>query len=121
MNRIGRLAEVSDAVWLPHLAVLLMECECDLAPRSAPIEGPVIGLKAVTGTERENEPFPSLRGCQRVGSQNVVFIGDLAPGAVATRHYHPGDEAIYMLEGALRFAPDHEQPFELKADSVNKR
>jgi quercetin dioxygenase-like cupin family protein len=52
------------------------------------------------------------------GKEIVVFNGDLGPGAVATRHSHPGDEAIYMLEGALRFTPDHEQPFELKAGEI---
>jgi quercetin dioxygenase-like cupin family protein len=33
------------------------------------------------------------------GKEIVVFIGDIPPGGVATRHSHPGDEAIYMLEG----------------------
>jgi hypothetical protein len=35
--------------------------------------------------------------------------------AVAAHHYHPGDEAIYMLQGSLLFEPDQGQPFELKA------
>ena len=46
-------------------------------------------------------------------------VTDLPPGAVAVRHFHPGDEAIYMLQGALRFEPEGGQPFELKAGQVS--
>jgi len=67
----------------------------------------------ITRTELLRKPMSGMEG-----KEIVVFIGDLGPGAVATRHYHPGDEAIYMLEGALRFQPDHEQPFELKAGEI---
>src|SRR5215831_8296914 len=52
------------------------------------------------------------------GKEVVVFLADIPPGGVAARHYHPGDEAIYMLQGSLSFEPDHEQPFELKAGEI---
>jgi quercetin dioxygenase-like cupin family protein len=67
----------------------------------------------ISRTELLRKPMSGMEG-----KEIVVFIGDLGPGAVATRHYHPGDEAIYMLEGALRFTPDHDQPFELKAGEI---
>jgi quercetin dioxygenase-like cupin family protein len=67
----------------------------------------------ISRTELLRKPMSGMEG-----KEIVVFIGDLGPGAVANRHYHPGDEAIYMLEGALRFTPDHEQPFELKAGEI---
>ena len=67
----------------------------------------------ISRTELLRKPMSGMEG-----KEIVVFLGDLGPGAVATRHYHPGDEAIYMLEGALRFTPDHEQPFELKAGEI---
>jgi quercetin dioxygenase-like cupin family protein len=67
----------------------------------------------ISRTELLRKPMSGMEG-----KEIVVFIGDLGPGAVATRHYHPGDEAIYILEGALRFTPDHEQPFELKAGEI---
>ena len=52
------------------------------------------------------------------GKEVVVFLADVPPGGVAPEHYHPGDEAIYMLQGSLLFEPQHEQPFELKAGEI---
>jgi len=42
----------------------------------------------------------------------------IPPGGVAGRHAHPGDEAIYMLQGALTVAPNGGQLFELKAGQI---
>jgi len=36
----------------------------------------------------------------------VVFVADLAPGAVGAKHYHPGPEFFYVLEGTLAHEPD---------------
>jgi quercetin dioxygenase-like cupin family protein len=52
------------------------------------------------------------------GKEVVVFLADVPPGGVAGLHYHPGDEAIYMLQGSLLFEPEHEKPFELKAGEI---
>jgi quercetin dioxygenase-like cupin family protein len=52
------------------------------------------------------------------GKEVVVFLADVPPGGVAGLHYHPGDEAIYMLQGSLLFEPEHEQAFELKAGEI---
>jgi quercetin dioxygenase-like cupin family protein len=67
----------------------------------------------ISRTELLRKPMSGMEG-----KEIVVFIGDIPPGGAATRHSHPGDEAIYMLERLLRFAPDHEQPFELKAGEI---
>jgi quercetin dioxygenase-like cupin family protein len=67
----------------------------------------------VTRTEILRKPLSGMEG-----KEIVVFLADLPAGALAARHYHPGDEAIYMLEGSLLFEPDHEQPFELKAGEI---
>jgi len=40
------------------------------------------------------------------GKEIVIFIADLAPGAAGSRHYHPGPEYFYVLEGALAHAPE---------------
>ena len=40
-----------------------------------------------------------LEGVQ--GKEIVVFVADLAPGAVGSKHYHPGPEFFYVLEGTL--------------------
>ena len=52
------------------------------------------------------------------GKEVVVFIADVPPGGAASPHYHPGDEAIYMLQGSLLFEPEHEQAFELKTGEI---
>jgi quercetin dioxygenase-like cupin family protein len=67
----------------------------------------------ITRTEILRKPMSAAEG-----KEVVVFTADVPPGGVADRHYHPGDEAIYMLQGALVFTPDHEQPFELKAGEI---
>jgi len=40
------------------------------------------------------------------GKEIVIFIADLAPGAVGSKHFHPGPEYFYVLEGALAHAPE---------------
>ena len=67
----------------------------------------------ITRTEILRNPMSGLEG-----KEVVVFLADVPPGGIAARHYHPGDEAIYMLQGSLLFEPDHEQAFELKAGEI---
>ncbi len=71
------------------------------------------GTPQVTRTELLRKPVSGMEG-----KEVVVFVADLPPGAVAGRHFHPGDEAIYMLQGALVFEPDGSPPFELKASQI---
>jgi quercetin dioxygenase-like cupin family protein len=40
------------------------------------------------------------------GKEIVIFVADLAPGAVGSKHYHPGPEYFYVLEGMLAHAPE---------------
>jgi quercetin dioxygenase-like cupin family protein len=40
------------------------------------------------------------------GKEIVIFIADLAPGAVGSKHCHPGPEYFYVREGALAHAPE---------------
>jgi quercetin dioxygenase-like cupin family protein len=40
------------------------------------------------------------------GKEIVIFIADLAPGAVGAKHYHPGPEFFYVLEGTLAHEPE---------------
>ena len=40
------------------------------------------------------------------GKEIVVFIAELAPGAVGSKHYHPGPEFFYVLEGTLAHEPE---------------
>jgi quercetin dioxygenase-like cupin family protein len=49
------------------------------------------------------------------GKEIVVFIADLAPAAVGSKHYHPGPEFFYVLEGALAHEPEGGSPHMMKA------
>jgi quercetin dioxygenase-like cupin family protein len=40
------------------------------------------------------------------GKEIVIFIAELAPGAVGSKHYHPGPEFFYVLEGTLAHKPE---------------
>ena len=40
------------------------------------------------------------------GKEAVVFLAELAPGAVGAKHYHPGTEFFYVLEGAFAHEPE---------------
>ena len=71
------------------------------------------GAPQITRTEILRKPMSGLEN-----KEVVVFLADIPPGGVAATHYHPGDEAIYMLQGSLLFEPDQEQPFELKAGQI---
>ena len=71
------------------------------------------GTPQISRTEILRTPMSGIEG-----KEIVVFLADVPPGGVADRHYHPGDEAIYMLQGSLVFEPEHEQPFELKAGQI---
>jgi quercetin dioxygenase-like cupin family protein len=68
----------------------------------------------ITRTEILRQPASALDG-----KEFVVFTADVPPGGVATRHYHPGDEAIYMLQGSMLLEPEHGQPFLLKAGEIS--
>jgi quercetin dioxygenase-like cupin family protein len=39
------------------------------------------------------------------GKEIVVFVAELAPGAMGAKHYHPGPEFFYVLEGTLAHEP----------------
>jgi quercetin dioxygenase-like cupin family protein len=71
------------------------------------------GGPKVTRTEILRKPMSDVEN-----KEVVVFLADIPPGGVAAIHYHPGDEAIYMLQGSLLFEPDKEKPFELKAGEI---
>ena len=74
-----------------------------LAQSNSPVAG--------TSTSTQDEPIKrtvlfrgDLEGAP--GKEIVVFVADLAPGAVGAKHYHPGPEFFYVLEGTLTHEPE---------------
>jgi quercetin dioxygenase-like cupin family protein len=49
------------------------------------------------------------------GKEIVIFIAELAPGAVGSKHYHPGPEFFYVIEGTLAHEPEGVSPHMMKA------
>jgi quercetin dioxygenase-like cupin family protein len=48
----------------------------------------------------------------------VVVLAEVPPGGVVAKHFHPGDETIYMLQGALDFESADHEPFLLKTGEI---
>ncbi len=52
------------------------------------------------------------------GLETVQARIDIAPGAVAPWHRHPGEEVIYVLEGTLEYELEGKAPVTLRAGEV---
>lgn len=52
------------------------------------------------------------------GREVVQVLVAFAPGAEASRHSHPGEEIVYVVEGALEYQLDGSPPVVLKAGEV---
>ena len=52
------------------------------------------------------------------GREVIQARVDFAPGVVAPRHSHPGEEIIYVLEGSLEYQVEGKPPVTLKAGDV---
>lgn len=52
------------------------------------------------------------------GRETVQARIDIAPGAVAPWHRHPGEEVIYVIEGTLEYQLKGQAPVTVKAGQV---
>jgi quercetin dioxygenase-like cupin family protein len=52
------------------------------------------------------------------GRQVIQVRVDVPPGGSAVRHSHPGEELVYVIEGALEYHLDGRAPVTLKAGEV---
>ncbi|HEX2543683.1 MAG TPA: cupin domain-containing protein [Ramlibacter sp.] len=69
-----------------------------------------------------------LQGTQRIdlqrhdlsapGREVVQAVVSIEPGVTAARHSHPGEEIVYVLEGALEYRLDGRPPVILRAGDV---
>ena len=69
--------------------------------------GIAVGWFAVKAASGYEEPVKrtvllktDLAGTE--GREGVVWLIEIAPGAATGKHYHPGHEFVYVLEGAAR-------------------
>jgi quercetin dioxygenase-like cupin family protein len=68
---------------------------------------------AVKRTELIRAPLEGMEG-----KEGVVFRAEFPPGAVASRHSHPGQEFIYIIDGTLVVEPDGAPAETLKAGDI---
>ena len=66
--------------------------------------------EAVTRTILQQK---DLEGVQ--GRESIMYRADIIPGGVAGKHFHPGPELVYVLEGSLTLELDGQAPLTLKA------
>jgi len=52
------------------------------------------------------------------GREAVQALIDIAPGAVAPNHFHPGEELVYVVAGSLEYALEGSPAVTLKAGEV---
>ena len=52
------------------------------------------------------------------GREVVQVLVEFAPGVVAAKHNHPGEELVYVIEGALEYRLDGRPPVTVKAGEV---
>jgi quercetin dioxygenase-like cupin family protein len=52
------------------------------------------------------------------GREVIQVRVELAPGAVAPKHSHPGEEIIYVLEGTFEYEVEGKPPVTLTAGGV---
>ena len=76
---------------------------------------PLPGQQRPAGTQRTDLQRHDLSISGREVLQARV---DFAPGATFPRHKHPGEEIIYVLEGAIEYDVDGKPPQTLKTGEV---
>jgi len=52
------------------------------------------------------------------GREVIQVRVELAPGVAFGKHWHPGEEIIYMIEGSLQYQIEDKPPVTLKAGEV---
>jgi quercetin dioxygenase-like cupin family protein len=85
--------------------------------------GLIFGAALLAAAPPAQQPAISRTDLQRhdlsaAGWESIQTRVDFAPGAVAARHRHPGEEIVYVLQGSLEYRLDGRAPVTLKAGDV---
>jgi quercetin dioxygenase-like cupin family protein len=92
---------------IPTIAAAVSIVAGALASHVAPAQGP-----GLTRTDLSRNDL-SISGREAL----QVLVG-FAPGAIAPNHNHPGEEIVYVVEGALEYTLAGRPPVTLKAGDV---
>ena len=81
--------------------------------------GVILGMVGSHVLHAQQEPIKrtvlvktDLEGIE--GKEAILFLAELAPGAVGGKHYHPGTEVFYAVEGAFTHEPEGKPPVTLR-------
>jgi quercetin dioxygenase-like cupin family protein len=80
-----------------------------------------MGTIALSAQQRPGATFTELLRTDLAGLEGkeaIVGIAEIAPGTEPGRHYHPGHEFFYLLEGSFTYEEDGRPPVVLKAGDV---
>ena len=93
-----------------------MKTVLGVAAAAALLTAPPIGLaQAQPGVTRTDLQRHDLS----IPGREVVQVRvDIAPGVLAARHSHPGEEIVYAIEGAIEYQLDGKPPVTLQAGEV---
>ena len=89
------------------------------------VVGIALGAIGSRSLYAQQEPFKrtmlllttDLKGLE--GKEAVVVLAELAPGAAAGKHYHPGNEVNYVLEGSGVLEIEGKPPITLQAGTTS--
>lgn len=76
-------------------------CFVNAAYADSPVEGMPKGSGGVLGQKQQRTILSKTDLAVAPGMEAIVLTVDGAPGLVGKKHYHPGDEFIYLAEGTL--------------------
>jgi quercetin dioxygenase-like cupin family protein len=80
-----------------------------------------VGVRAL-GAQQEAEKRTVLVTMDLVGIEGYevrIWRTDIGPGVVGRKHYHPGTECNYVLEGSLILEKEGEPPVNMKAGDAH--
>src|SRR5260370_38311677 len=83
----------------------------------------IVGSGLALQVARAQQPGTKRTDLQRhdlsaPGREVVQVRVDFDPGYVAPKHWHPGEEIIYVLEGTLEYEIEGQPPVRVKAGDV---
>jgi quercetin dioxygenase-like cupin family protein len=89
-----------------------------IAIAAALIAGSFLALPAAQAQQGVKRTDLQQHDLSIPGRETIQARIDIAPGVLAPRHTHHGEEVIYVLEGTLEYTLDGKPPVTLKAGDV---
>jgi len=87
------------------------------------VMAPIVGSGLVMHVAPAQQPGVKRTDLQRhdlgaPGREVIQARVELAPGVAFPKHWHPGEEIIYVLEGSLEYQVEGKPPVTLRAGDV---